>query len=177
MMHAWQLVQAVSQSTTNSSINHAAGKQQQQQSLEQLGLLLPGESVLIVGGGLTSAHLAQIAASQLRSNAQNAQPSSRSSSRGQQASAAAAAAAGGSNEVYSADAGAAAPISLLMRGPWRVKQFDVDVRFMGRLRGKKLQEFGQLRSFPKRLALIKQVLQVRRNVGVSVIVSIPCIYL
>jgi hypothetical protein len=160
MMHAWQLVQAASQSTTNSSTNHTAGKQQQQQqSLEQLGLLLPGESVLIVGGGLTSAHLAQIAASQLRQNAQNAQPFSSYPSSGVTTTTDAAAA-GSSDKVYSAYADSPAPISLLMRGPWRVKQFDVDVPFMGRLRGKKLQEFGQLRSFPKRLALIKQVLQV-----------------
>jgi hypothetical protein len=166
MMHAWQLVQAMSDAT-NSSTNHTEGKQQQQQqpSLKQLGLLLPGESVLIVGGGLTSAHLAQIAASELRQNAQlTSRSGSRSSSRGQEADADAAAAAGSTGD-NSDDGATAAPISLLMRGPWRVKQFDVDVPFMGRLRGKRLQEFGQLRSFPKRLALIKQVLKVGLGLG------------
>jgi hypothetical protein len=150
MMHAWQLVQAVADAngSSSSSTSHDSSEAQQQQSLEHLGLLLPGESVLIIGGGLTSAHLAQIAANQLRQHSQDTPNTTSNSS-------------SNSSAGESAAAAAAAPICLMMRGAWRVKQFDVDVQFMGRLRGKRLQEFGQLRSFNQRLGLIKQVLQVR----------------
>jgi hypothetical protein len=160
MMHAWQLVQAVAEATNIGSNRTAVKQQQQQPSLVQLGLLAPGESVLIVGGGLTSAHLAQIAASQLRRPHAQPTSTSRPCSRDQGQSTAVSSDAAAGTDADSADAAAAAPVSLLMRGPWRVKQFDVDVLFMGRLRGKKLREFGRLRSFSQRLALIKQVLQV-----------------
>jgi hypothetical protein len=177
MMHAWQLVQAIAQANSSSSSSSSAGAQQQQQqpSLADLGLLLPGESVLIIGGGLTSAHLAQIAAKQLR---QTPPPTNSitdgTSSRSQKAAADISNAANNSynaEEEYDESAAGqpAPPISLLMRGPWRVKQFDVDVGFMGRLRGRKLQEYGQLRSFSQRLALIKQVLQVREEFVASML--------
>ncbi|WIA16139.1 hypothetical protein OEZ85_012856 [Tetradesmus obliquus] len=71
-----------------------------------------------------------------------------------------------SSSSSSSDEAAKEPqVSLLMRGPWRVKQFDVDVPFMGRLRGKRLAEFGRMHSFSQRLALIKSVLQVSLMVG------------
>ncbi|WIA36323.1 hypothetical protein OEZ86_007648 [Tetradesmus obliquus] len=126
-------------------------RQQQRSSLAQLGLLQPGESVLIIGGGLTSAHLAQMAASQLQqSTAADTPPSTAYQKTTANRS---------SSSSSSDEAAKEAQVSLLMRGPWRVKQFDVDVPFMGRLRGKRLAEFGRMHSFSQRLALIKSVLQ------------------
>jgi hypothetical protein len=53
------------------------------------------------------------------------------------------------------------PVSLLLRGDLRVKQFDVDIEYMGRNRGSTLQfGFRQLGDFEERLALMKRVLQV-----------------
>ncbi|KAI8471948.1 MAG: hypothetical protein J3K34DRAFT_520149 [Monoraphidium minutum] len=86
--------------------------------LEAAGLVGQGEHVIIVGGGLTSAHLAQLAV-----------------------------------------AGGAGRVTLLMRGPLRIKQFDVDVEFMGRLRGEALAGYRRRRGGEARLAALRRALQ------------------
>lgn len=118
LLHSWDLAAAVA-AAGGSCCSQACSSTGCDPVLQRIGLLYPGESVIIIGGGLTSAHLAQMAA-----------------------------------------AAGASKTTLLLRSEWRVKQFDVDLPYMGRLRHKKLQEFRQIKSFDQRLALIKQVLQV-----------------
>lgn len=118
--------------------------------LQQKGLLQPGESVLIIGGGLTTAHLAALAAA------------------GTAAATAATAVASSSSHTStssklssSSSSSEAGRVTLLLRGPMRVKQFDVDIEWMGRNRGSTLQfGFRQLTDMGDRLKLMKRVLQV-----------------
>jgi hypothetical protein len=161
---------------------------------------------MIIGGGLTSAHLASLAAaataaaaaaggvpdgrrhgfgSGLSSNSNstggggsNASSSSSSSSSTESALTDAD---GGTPDltIYSnlkSDPAAAAAsagcqagsVSLLLRGELRVKQFDVDIEWMGRNRGSTLQfGFRQLGDMGDRLALMRRVLQVRQGTGLS----------
>jgi hypothetical protein len=156
---------------------------------------------MIIGGGLTSAHLASLAAAATAAAAA-AGPGSlglgkkhsniSSSSRGNGDSDSSSSDSCGLS--FEADGGTAGPIShskggaaaatvtaaaadgagsggcqagdvsLLLRGELRVKQFDVDIEWMGRNRGSTLQfGFRQLGDMSDRLALMKRVLQVRRS--------------
>ncbi|GBF97256.1 hypothetical protein Rsub_09947 [Raphidocelis subcapitata] len=86
--------------------------------LTAAGLVGPGDHVIIVGGGLTSAHLAHLAF-----------------------------------------AGGAARVSLLTRGPLRIKQFDVDIEYMGRHRAEALAAFRRRRGPAARLSALRRALQ------------------
>jgi hypothetical protein len=115
--------------------------------LKQRGLLLPGESVIIIGGGLTTAHLAALAAA-AAADGPAASPASETS--------------GAFLDSPNQGRSAAGKVSLLLRGSMRVKQFDVDIEWMGRNRGSTLQfGFRPLGEMQERLALMKRVLQVR----------------
>lgn len=129
--------------------------------LQQKGLAAPGESVLIMGGGLTTAHLAVLAAAAVGGEA----PSNTSipgmigsaSSKQDDGSTAT------SDSDSDSGSGSSGLVRLLLRGPSvRVKQFDVDLEWMGRNRGATLQ-FGfrqALSDMGDRLRLMRRVLQV-----------------
>jgi hypothetical protein len=66
--------------------------------------------------------------------------------------------------VHLAAAGGAARVTLLLRGPLRVKQFDVDTSYMGRHRADALAAFRRRRGPEARLAALKKALQARAAV-------------
>jgi hypothetical protein len=148
LLHAWELADAIAAARRE----HSSGACD---AIVRSGLLLPGERVVIIGGGLTSAHLAQLAAEVTM----------------QQSACGAAAVAGGHAATADDDDdhhdskrdlvsnGNSAPVTLLMRSDWRVKQFDVDTLYMGRHRATNLALFQQLRSFHSRIKLMREALQ------------------
>ncbi|KAF8055740.1 purine nucleoside phosphorylase [Scenedesmus sp. PABB004] len=61
--------------------------------------------------------------------------------------------------IAAAPGGGPPSATLLMRGAWRVKQFDVDLPWMGRVRAQKLAGFAQVKSFDARAAVMRAALQ------------------
>jgi len=121
--------------------------------LQQKGLLQPGESVLIIGGGLTTAHLAALAAAGTAASTAATRVDSSSSHTSRSSN----------SKLSNSSSSSSEPgrVTLLLRGPMRVKQFDVDIEWMGRNRGSTLQfGFRQLTDMGDRLKLMKRVLQV-----------------